>query len=133
MAQVDSKLGALLRLQLLARAQLVERACHLTSKARSSRRCACWSTTYAIQMRVDHSETALSLMVTRRGFPDGVGRGRAAGGTRSFVRRKESCWRGKKASIDHPCVRLMVRRRRVGGGARSRAMSHWMIGNIPFC
>src|SRR6266478_625114 len=33
--------------------------------------------------------------------------------------------------MDHPCVRSMVRRRRVGGGARSREISHRMIGSIP--
>jgi len=28
-------------------------------------------------------------------------------------------------------VRSMVRRRRVGGEARSSEMSHWMVGNMP--
>ena len=89
-----------------------------TSNARSSRRCASCSTTYAIQKRDDQCPTARSSST-------------GAAGTRSFVRRKERCCSGKKASIDQPCVRSMVSSRRVGGGARSSAIIHWIMGNTP--
>ncbi len=134
-AQIDHKLVvprvppphelcALFRLQFLARAQLIERPL-LDEQRGRPRRCASCNTTYVAQRRVYHSETAPSLMATRRGvLPTGKGRG-SAEGTRSCEWR-ESCWRGKKA-----CVRSTVRKRCMGGGARSRAMSHWTMGNIP--
>jgi hypothetical protein len=110
------------RLQLLARAKLIERALSLNEQR------AVFAEMRELQDHVRHPET--------RG-PEGdcavvdrVGRG-SEEGMRSLVRRKERCWRGKKASMDQPCVRSIVCRRRVGGGARSSEIIHWIMGSTP--
>ena len=110
---------ALLRLQFLTRTKLVECALALDEQR------AVFAYVRELEHDVGHPEARGPQRY--RVVVDGY----ASGGYEVFVRRKERCCSGKKASIDQPCVRSMVSSRRVGGGARSREIIHWMMGNIP--